>query len=64
MLAERRYLVENRLTVQAVVDVLRQRDKILIDTPDVPVRRHLFLIDPEALRFPSLVAPRQLEKEP
>ena len=63
VLAERRFIIENRLTTQAVVDVLRQRDKILIDSGDVPGRRHLFLIDPEMLRFPSIVAPRQ-DKEP
>jgi hypothetical protein len=63
ILTERRYLIENRLAVQAVVDVLRTRDKVLIDTADVPGRRHLYLIDPEMLRIPSLVVPRQ-DKEP
>ncbi len=64
MLAERRFLIENRLAVQAVVDVLGQRDKVLIDTPDAPGRRHLFLVDPDLMRMPSLVAPRIGEKEP
>jgi Cu+-exporting ATPase len=64
ILAERRFLIENRLMIQAVVDVLRLRDKILIDAEDVPGRRHLFLIDPDQLRIPSLIAPRQVEKEP
>ncbi len=63
ILAERRFLVENRLAVQAVVDVLKLRDKVLIDTADVPGRRHLFLVDPDLLRIPSLVPPRQ-DKEP
>ncbi len=63
-LAERRFLIENRLAVQAVVDVLRLRDKVLIDAGDVPGHRHLFLVDPELFRFPSLVAPRVGEKEP
>jgi Cu+-exporting ATPase len=63
ILAERRFLIENRLVTQAVVDVLRMRDKVLIDTADVPGRRHLFLVDPELLRIPSLVVPRQ-NKEP
>lgn len=57
-LAERRYLIEYRLTLRAVVDVLRQRDKVLIDAVDIPGRRHLFLVDPELLRLPSLIAPR------
>ena len=63
ILTERRFLIENRLTVQAVVEVLRQRDKVLIDTADISGRRQLFLVDPEMLRFPSIVAPRQ-DREP
>jgi regulator of protease activity HflC (stomatin/prohibitin superfamily) len=63
-LAERRFLIENRLTVQAIVDVLKARDKVLIDAGDVPGRRHLFLVDPDLLRMPSFVAPRVGEKEP
>jgi len=58
-LAERRALIEYRLTTQAVVDVLRQRDKVLIDADDVPGRRHLFLVDPELLRLPAFTVPRQ-----
>ena len=57
-LAERRFLIEQRLTLQAVVDVLKSRDKIMVDAPDVPGRRHLFLVDPDLLRMPSLVIPR------
>jgi len=63
LLVERRFLIENRLVLQSVVDVLRSRDKVLIDSADIPGRRHLFLIDPELMRIPSLVAPRQ-DKEP
>ena len=61
-LAERRFLIEQRLTTQSVVDVLRLRDKVLVDAADVPGRRHLFMVDPEMLRMPSLVIPR--EKDP
>ena len=64
LLAERRTLMEARLTVQTVVDVLRQHDKVIIDAPDVPGRRHLFLLDPDLLKFPPLAAPRAGEKEP
>jgi regulator of protease activity HflC (stomatin/prohibitin superfamily) len=63
-LAERRFLIENHLAVQAVVEVLRLRDKILIDMPDAPVRRNIFLVDPAVMGIPSLVAPRVGEKEP
>jgi regulator of protease activity HflC (stomatin/prohibitin superfamily) len=62
-LAERRLLIEQRLMVQAVVDVLRSRDKVLVDAADVPGRRHLFLVDPDLLRLPSLTIPRP-EKDP
>ncbi|MBA4066313.1 MAG: hypothetical protein C0501_21885 [Isosphaera sp.] len=64
MLAERRQLIEHRLTVQAAVDALRGRDKVLIDAPDVPARRHLFLVDPDLFKVPSVVAPRLGGKEP
>ena len=57
-LAERRFLIEQRLTLQAVVDVLKSRDKMMVDAPDMPGRRHLFLVDPDLLRMPSLVIPR------
>ena len=57
-LAERRYFIESRLTMQAVVDVLKSRDKVMIDAPDLPGRRHLFFVEPDLLRMPSLVIPR------
>lgn len=63
ILAERRALLETRLTYQTVVDVLKSRDKVIIDAPDAPGRRHLFLLDPELLKVPQLVAPRTIEKE-
>ena len=56
VLDDRRAAIETRLTFQAAVEVLRQRDKVLIDAADVPGRRQLFLLDPELLRIP--VAPR------
>ncbi len=62
-LAGRRALLETRLTYQTLVDVLRLRDKVFIDADDVPGRRHLFLMDPELLRLPPMVAGPK-EKEP
>ncbi|MCS6864987.1 MAG: cation-translocating P-type ATPase family protein [Gemmataceae bacterium] len=56
ILAERRAIIEIRLTYQTLVDVLRGRDKVLIDTTDIPGRRHLFLMEPDLLRLPSLPA--------
>jgi len=51
-LADRKQLIEFRLGLLAVVDVLKQRDKILIDADRLPGKRHLMLLDPESLRFP------------
>ncbi|HEY1190549.1 MAG TPA: cation-translocating P-type ATPase family protein [Gemmata sp.] len=64
VLAERRALLETRLTYQTVADVLKLHDKVIIDAADVPGRRHLFLLDPELLKFPQLMAPRVIEKDP
>ncbi len=64
ILADRRLLLETKLTYQAAIDALRGRDKVLIDAADVPGRRHLYLLDPDMLRFPSLIAPRTPEKDP
>ena len=64
-LAERRLFIETRLTLQALVEVMRQRDKILVDAADLPGRRQLFLIDPSAFPFPPAFGPRPGEaKEP
>ncbi len=56
ILAERRTIVEIQLTYQTLVDVLRGRDKVLIDAADIPGRRHLFLLEPDLLRLPMLPA--------
>jgi Cu+-exporting ATPase len=58
VLAERRFFIESRLTTRAVVEVFRQRDKVLIDAADVPGKRQLFLLDPELLRFPPGFGPK------
>ena len=63
--AQRRALIEARLTLQAVTDVLRQRDKVLIDAADVPGKRQLFLVDPDLFRAPPAFGPRPGDpKEP
>jgi Cu+-exporting ATPase len=62
ILADRRAILEARLTYQTLVDVLRLRDKVYIDANDVPGRRHLFLLDPDLLRVPPMIGPK--EKEP
>jgi regulator of protease activity HflC (stomatin/prohibitin superfamily) len=56
-LARRRRLTESRLAWEVLVDVLRGRDKVIIEG-DVPKgRRHLYLVEPEFLR-PVLIAPK------
>jgi HflK protein len=61
-LAERRAILDARLTYQTLTDALQGRDKVLIDSGDVPGKRHLFLLDPDLLRFPAPVAPLNPEK--
>jgi Cu+-exporting ATPase len=52
LLATRRFLTDLRLSLDAVVQVLRGRDKVLIDAADLPGRRHLLLMDPETPKLP------------
>ena len=64
-IAERRTLIESRLTLQAVTDVLRQRDKVLIDAGELPGKRQLLLVDPDLFRAPPAFGPRPGDpKEP
>jgi Cu+-exporting ATPase len=52
LLAQRRFLIDTRLALWAAADVLRPRDKILLDG-DLPAgKRQLFLLDPEWLPLP------------
>jgi regulator of protease activity HflC (stomatin/prohibitin superfamily) len=57
LLASRRFLTDLRLSLDAVVQVLRGRDKVLIDAADLPGRRHLFLMDPETPKLPPVAFP-------
>jgi len=50
LLEAKRYLTDFRLAWDAIVGVLRGRDKIIIDADKLPGRRHLFLIDPDLIR--------------
>jgi Cu+-exporting ATPase len=58
LLAARRFFIESRLASRAVVEVFRQRDKVMIDAGDVPGKRQLFLFDPDLLRLPSGFGPK------
>ena len=65
MLVERRLLTEFRLSLDAVVQVLRGRDKVLIDAADLPGKRHLLMMDPDSPRLPPIAfPPRNEPKEP
>ena len=57
-LTERRFFIESRLATRAVVEVFRQRDKILIDVGDLPGRRQLFFLDPDLLKLPPGFGPK------
>jgi Cu+-exporting ATPase len=57
LLTSRRLLTDLRLSLDAVVQVLRGRDKVLIDAADLPGRRHLFLMDPETPKLPPVAFP-------
>jgi HflK protein len=56
-LARRKRLTESRLAWEVLVEVLRGRDKVIVDADAPKGRRHLYLVDPEFLR-PSLVLPK------
>ena len=49
MLKARRSLTDLRLTLDALVSVLRTRNKILVDADKLPGTRKLFLIDPDLM---------------
>jgi hypothetical protein len=53
----RRRLTEARLAWEVLADVLRGRDKVIIDADAPRGRRHLYLVEPEFLR-PVLIGPR------
>ena len=55
--ARRKRLTESRLAWEVLTEVLRGRDKVIIDG-DVPKgKRHVYLIDPDFLR-PVVIAPK------
>lgn len=66
ILKERRFLIDFRLAMQAVVDVLKDRNKILIDADSLPGKRHLLLLNPELLRMlpPPAETPSERRSEP
>jgi Cu+-exporting ATPase len=56
-LARRKRLTESRLAWEVLVEVLRGRDKVIVDADAPKGRRHLYLVDPEFLK-PSLLLPK------
>jgi len=66
LLDERRALTDFRLYLDAVVIVLRGREKILIDVEKFPGKRHLLLMDPDAApKLPPVAFPPRVgEIEP
>ena len=60
----RRYLIEFRLSLNAMAQVLKQRDKVLVDSASLPGKRHLFMLDPESMKLPSVLAPTERGTRP
>ena len=58
-LARRKRLTESRLAWEVLVEVLRGRDKVIVDADAPKGRRHLYLVDPEFLK-PSLIGPKPI----
>ncbi|HEX3147318.1 MAG TPA: cation-translocating P-type ATPase family protein [Gemmataceae bacterium] len=56
-LNQRKRLTESRLTWEVLVEVLRGRDKVILDMDAPKGRRHLYLVDPEFLK-PTLIGPK------
>lgn len=63
LLAVRRALSEFRLSLSAISVVLGARDKVFLDTKEIPGKRHFFLADPESFKVPSAML-RPTEKDP
>jgi Cu+-exporting ATPase len=57
VLERRKRITESRLAWEVLVDVLKGRDKVIIDSDAPKGRRHLYLVEPDFLR-PVLVGPR------
>jgi Cu+-exporting ATPase len=60
-IARRKRLTESRLAWEVLTEVLRGRDKVIIDADMPKGRRHLYLVDPDFLR-PILIGPRPNEE--
>ena len=58
----RKRLTESRLAWEVLVEVLRGRDKVIVDDETPKGRRHLYLVDPEFLK-PALIGPKPAGEE-
>ena len=58
-LDRRKRLTESRLAWEVLVEVLRGRDKVIVDADAPKGRRHLYLVDPEFLK-PTLIGPKPM----
>jgi Cu+-exporting ATPase len=63
LLAVRRALSEFRLGLAAISGTLAGRDKVFVDSAELPGKRHLFLVDPESFKVPPTLL-RPPEKDP
>ena len=56
-IARRKRWTESRLGWEVLTEVLRGRDKVIIDADMPKGRRHVYLVDPDFLR-PVLIGPK------
>jgi regulator of protease activity HflC (stomatin/prohibitin superfamily) len=57
-LALQAYLTDFRLALRSLAGALQKRDKVIVDADKVPGKRHLLMFDPELLRPPPVILPR------
>jgi Cu+-exporting ATPase len=60
LVALRRSMIDMRLAWEALTEVLRKRDKVILDVEKLPGKRNLFLVDPDWLKPTMLVPPSSL----
>jgi Cu+-exporting ATPase len=59
-IAQQQSLTDFRLFWEALASALKGRSLVLIDSPKVPGRHHLLLLDPDQLRLPIVLPNRNL----
>ena len=58
LLSKQRFLTDFRLSLDATVQVLRRRDKIIIDIDNLSGKRHLVILNGNAANLPAITLPQ------